>query len=44
VYLLSRPDRENSLAGIFERALVPLRSAIHASHNIGVFQVCGLEE
>jgi len=27
VYLLSRPDRELRLAGIFERALAPHRSA-----------------
>ena len=31
MYLLSRPDRETRLAGIFERALAPLRSPIQAS-------------
>jgi hypothetical protein len=29
----SRPDRETRLAGIFERALAPLRSPIHASNT-----------
>jgi hypothetical protein len=33
VYSLSRPDREIGLAGIFERALAPQRSPIHASNS-----------
>jgi hypothetical protein len=43
VYLLSRPDRETRLAGIFERALAPHRSPIHASNTLDLLQDCGLE-
>jgi hypothetical protein len=41
VYSLSRPDREIRLAGIFERALAPLRSPIHAFNSKVCFGGCG---